>query len=140
MIATSTIQQQIEDIQSFLLGFGWAKTGKNFFEALTEYLANILDMDFVCIDRLVEDGLEAQTVAIHYDGHFEDNMVYKLEDTPCGKAVGQKVCFFPAGVRQRFPTDRMLQEMDAESYAGVTLWGSDGTPIGLIATVGREAP
>ena len=133
-----TLRKQIDDIQSFLLGFGWSGSGKNFFEALSEYLARILSADYVCIDRLIEGGLEAQTVAIHFDGHFENNEIYKLEDTPCGKVVGQKVCCFPTGVRHLFPLDKMLQDMVAESYAGITLWGSGGTPIGLIATVGRK--
>ena len=34
-------------------------------------------MDYVCIDRLQEEGLAAQTVAIYFDGEFEDNLTYK---------------------------------------------------------------
>ena len=136
--ADITFQKQIEDIQSFLLGFGWSESNKNFFEALAEYLARVLSMDYVCIDRLIEGGLEAQTVAIYFDGHFEDNERYTLEDTPCGKVVGQKVCCFPRSVRHLFPLDKILQDMVAESYAGITLWGSSGNPIGLIAVIGRK--
>ena len=56
-----TFRRQIDDIQSFLLGYSWSKSGKDFFEALAEYLAKTLNMDYVCIDRLVERGQEAQT-------------------------------------------------------------------------------
>ena len=104
--ADITFQKQIEDIQSFLLGFGWSESNKNFFEALAEYLARVLCVDYVCIDRLIEGGLEAQTVAIYFDGHFEDNDRYTLDDTPCGKVVGQKVCCFPTSVRHLFPLDK----------------------------------
>jgi PAS domain S-box-containing protein len=52
--------------------------------------------------------------------------------------VGQSVCCFPTGVRQRFPRDAALGELQAESYVGVTLRGHDHRPIGLIAVIGRR--
>ena len=134
-----TIQKQIEDTQSFLLGYSWTKTAQDFFESLAEYLYTSLGADYVCIDRLIPGGLEAQTVAVYFDGKFEDNVRYALEDTPCGKVSGQEVCCFPSKVRNLFPNDEVLQEMVAESYAGITLWGSNGTAIGLIAVISREA-
>lgn len=133
-----TMEKQVEDTQSFLLGYSWAKSGKDFFEIMAEYLSKTLRMDYVCIDKLHKKGLEAQTVAIYFDGHFENNVRYTLKDTPCGKVVGQKVCCFPNEVRKLFPEDEVLQEMVAESYAGITLWGSEGKPIGLIAVIGRK--
>lgn len=127
----------IKDTQSFLLGSVWSRTGEDFFRALAEYLARKLSVDYVCIDRLLPDN-EAQTVAIYYDGHFEDNVKYRLEDTPCGKVTGIEVCCFTSRVRHLFPNDVVLQEMNAESYAGITLWGTDQKPIGLIAVIGRK--
>jgi len=32
-------------------------------------------MDYVCIDRLAGDCLAAETLAIWFDGHFEDNVL-----------------------------------------------------------------
>ena len=95
-------------------------------------------MDYVCIDRLQEDVLAAQTLAVYYDGQFENNVSYTLKDTPCGDVVGKTICCFPQGVRHRFPKDVVLQEMVAESYVGTTLWSSQGQPIGLIALIGRQ--
>lgn len=133
-----TVRRQVDDIQSFLLGYSWTKSGKDFFEALAEYLAKTLNMDHVCIDRLIEMEHVAQTVAIYFDGQFEDNVRYTLEDTPCGKVVGQMICYYPSKVRHLFPKDKVLQDMVAESYAGITLWGSNGIPVGLIAVIGRK--
>jgi hypothetical protein len=93
-------------------------------------------MDFVCIDQLLGDELAAQTLAIYFDGKFEDDVAYGLKDTPCGKVVGQTICCFPKDVRHLFPKDMVLQKMTAESYVGTTLWSFDGKPIGLIAAIG----
>jgi PAS domain S-box-containing protein len=133
-----TKQKNINDIQSFLLGNSWSESGRDFFEALAGYMAKILNVDYVCIDRLEESGHVAHTVAVYFDGNYEDNVSYTLEDTPCGKVVGQTVCCYPSNVRHLFPKDLVLQDMVAESYAGTTLWGTTGKPIGLIAVISRK--
>lgn len=132
-----TERRLIEDTQLFLSQSGWSATGEDFFAALARFLAESLKMDYVCIDRLMGEGYAARTVAIYYDGIFEDSLEYSLEDTPCGDVVGKSICCFPRDVRSLFPRDAVLQEMVAESYVGTTLWSSAGRPIGLIAVIGR---
>ena len=124
--------------QAYLAKAEWLTSGEGFFPALARFLADDLGMDYVCIDRLAGDCLAAETLAIWFDGHFEDNVSYTLKDTPCGDVVGKPICCFPSGVRHLFPKDQVLQDMTAESYVGVTLWGASGQPIGLIALIGRH--
>ncbi len=50
--------------------------------------------------------------------------------------MGRAACFYPEGVRARFPADAMLGTMEAQSYAGVPLFASDGRPIGIVAALG----
>jgi PAS domain S-box-containing protein len=132
-----TEQRQHEQTLTFLAQGGLAP-GEDFFHSLARYLAQTLDMEYVCIDRLEGDALSAQTMAVFHHGAFEDNVTYALKDTPCGVLAGQRVCCFPSGVRHLFPKDAVLQEMEAESYAGVTLWSHASRPIGLIAVIGRR--
>ncbi|QAZ69391.1 hybrid sensor histidine kinase/response regulator [Solidesulfovibrio carbinolicus] len=133
-----TERKAIEQSLTFLATYGNARSGKDFFEDLAEYLAENLKMDFVCIDRLEGDGLNARTLAVYFDGHFEDNITYALKDTPCGDVVEKQACCFPRDVRSLFPDDPVLQDMAAESYVGITLWDSAGQPNGLIAAIGRH--
>jgi PAS domain S-box-containing protein len=133
-----TERKQREEVDAFLSQAGSKTTTESFFDALARFLAESLQMDYICIDRLEGDGLNATTLAVWHDGHFEDNVSYALKDTPCGDVVGQKVCCFPASVCQFFPNDAALQELRAESYVGVTLWSHAGLPIGLIAMISRH--
>ncbi|MEJ2659460.1 MAG: LuxR C-terminal-related transcriptional regulator [Desulfobacteraceae bacterium] len=133
-----TERKLIERTQMFLLNSGWPIAGEDFFSALARYLAQTLEMDYVCIDRLEGEGLDARTVAVYFDGKFEDNLVYALKDTPCGDVVGKTICSFPGNVRRLYPRDAVLQQMKAECYVGTTLWDSFGQPIGLIAVIGRQ--
>jgi PAS domain S-box-containing protein len=133
-----TERKLIETTQLFLVQNGWTASGEDFFAALAPYLAQSLGMDFVCIDRLEGDGLSARTLAVYFDGAFEDNVTYALKDTPCGEVVKDEICCFPKDVRHLFPQDVVLQEMKAESYVGIILRDSHGQPIGLIAVIGRQ--
>jgi len=134
-----TERKLAQNVQAFLAQTSSRMAeGQLFFNMLAQYLAESLGMDFVCIDRLEGDGLTARTVAVWCDGKFEDNVTYALKDTPCGDVVGKTVCCFPASVCQFFPRDQVLQDLRAESYVGVTLWGHTGKPIGLIALISRR--
>ena len=133
-----TGRKQIDDTLKFLVRCGDPSSGEDFFQSLARYLGQSLGMDFVCIDRLQEGLLAAETVAIYFDGKFDPNVSYTLKDTPCGDVVGKTICCFDKGVRHLFPNDVVLQEMAAESYVGTTLWSSTGQPIGLIAVIGRK--
>ena len=132
-----TARKRIGAVQLFLAQTTSGPGNEPFFNALARYLAQGLQMDFVCIDHLEGDGLTARTVAVWCDGRFEDNVTYALKDTPCGDVVGKTVCCFPASVCRFFPRDQVLQDLRAESYIGVTLWSHTGQPIGLIAVIGR---
>ncbi len=133
-----TERKQVEEVQSYLLQLSSLNTDEDFFESLARYLATILGMDYVCIDTLHGDCLSARTLAIYNDGRFEDNVEYTLKDTPCGDVVGKEVCVFPRRVCSLFPQDAALQDLQAESYVGTTLWSFDMKPIGLIAVIGRK--
>ena len=131
-------RRRTEEVLSFLAQSIQSGGGDRFFGDLAGFLARVLHMDFVCIDRLEGDGLTAQTLAVWCDGAFQDNVAYALKDTPCGDVVGKDVCCFPASVCKFFPRDQVLVDLRAESYVGVTLWSHDGKPIGLIAVIGRS--
>lgn len=137
IIRDITERKQIEGALLFLSQNGYAPESEDFFHALARFIGESMGMDYVCVDRLAGDFLEAQTLAVYYDGRFEDNVSYRLKDTPCGTLVGKRICTFPKNVRALFPKDEVLQEMAAESYVGTTLFGKNGKPIGLIATISR---
>ncbi len=133
-----TERKQVTDVLTFLLKCGLPTRGEDFFESLARYLAENLGMDFVCIDRLEIDGLTARAVVVWIDGKFNDNAVYELKGTPCGEKGSNPVCCFSSGISKLFPCDQVLQDLRADSYAGVTLFGSSGRPIGQIVVISRS--
>lgn len=135
-MTTSSKRQLLQETALFLAKSEWVAAGKDFFPELAKFLSETLEMDYICIDRLLGDKLTAETVGVYYNGKFEDNVTYTLKDTPCGDVVGKTICCFPENVRHLFPRDEVLQDMKAESYIGTTLWSYSGRSIGLIAAIG----
>lgn len=133
-----TEQKKIEETQIFLAKSNWILENVDFFQGLAKFLYDTLDMDYVCIDELLNNNLEAKTLAVYHNGIFEDNVTYTLYETPCADVVKNQICFIPNKVRHLFPKDAILQDMSAESYAGITLFDSQRKPIGLIALVSKK--
>jgi PAS domain-containing protein len=133
-----TDRKKTEDVIKFLITCGITGSGEDFFESLAKYLSQVLEMEYVCIDRLDKDGLTAHTLAIYNDGVYDTNVSYTLHQTPCGEVVGKHICCFPENVCNLFPYDDALRDLNAESYVGSTLWSFDGMPIGLIAIIGSK--
>ena len=133
-----TERKQLETVHTFLSTSGYPGSNENFFESLTKYLAEILDSEYVCIDKLEEDGLTAQSVAIFNKGNFETNVSFTITQTPYSEVVGKTICCFPENVCLLFPHDKALQDLKAHSFIGTTLWSFEGKPIGLIALIGQK--
>lgn len=130
--------KRMENTLLFLAKSEWIKEKEDFFKCLARFLAQLLTMDYVCIDELSDDNLAAQTVAVYSDGKFNDNEYYTLADTPCGSAVGKSICVYSKDISTLFPNDKALLNLKAESYIGTTLRSAEGLPIGLIALISRK--
>jgi diguanylate cyclase (GGDEF)-like protein/PAS domain S-box-containing protein len=130
-----TERKLTEDALYFVAQRGWMESAENFFEALVQYLGKTLGVDYVIIDKLDEDQLNAESIAIYAKGSNIPNIRYSLKGTPCQKVIGRNFCSYRQGVQQLFPEDSLLVEMEVESYAGLPLWDSAGQTIGLIAVM-----
>lgn len=134
----TTQRKQIEETLIFLSKYDYLNPEEDFFKSLAEFIGTKLGVDYVCIDELIDHNLQAKTLAIYYEGHFEDNVTYTLPETPCGVLVSKRICSYTENVCGLFPNDEALLALNAQSYVGTTLFGRSGEPIGLIATIGKN--
>ncbi len=126
----------IEKTLYFVAQKGWVSSSQEFFTSLVTFLGQTLEIEYALVDELLDDGQTARTVGLYAAGDVVPNMEYKLAGTPCEHVMGKSLCFYPAGVQELFPEDKLLTEMGARSYIGTPLWDSKGDPIGLIAVLG----
>lgn len=128
-------RKRLEAAWRFVGERGWGGDGEAFFPALVRYLGETFGVDYVLVDRLAAEPGIAETIALYARGELSPNMCYALRDTPCENVMGRSLCCYPQGVCEHFPNDPMLVEMGVDSYVGIPLLDTNGTPLGLIAVM-----
>ena len=123
----------IDDALRFVAERGWKADDDDFFKALTIHLSETFGIKYVLIDEMV-DPETARTLALCVDGRIVDNIHYGLKNSPCENVLKKKACHYPRNVCELFPKDKLLAELQAESYLGIPLFDASAeNAIGLIA-------
>lgn len=138
MFVDITERKLLDDTARFLAQRSGRSGDISFFHSLAAYLAEVLEADYVSIARSVDHPPSVETLSLVIDGQLQENIAYDLKDTPCGAALGQEFCVFESNLEGRFPDHEGIRELGMQSYIGVTLWGADAQPIGLIAVLSRR--
>jgi signal transduction histidine kinase len=134
-----TERKRIDHILKSIVESTAATTGEDFFKSLVKQLATLLDVCYAFVGKMVQTEAERiKTIAVWADGGYADNIEYDLAGTPCANVVEPKFRFYPKNVRQQFPEDRLLVEMEVESYMGTPLIDSSGETIGVLVIMDRK--
>ena len=133
---TQQLQQEIQErqqaeatLQSLVAGTA-SVTGEDFFPALVGHLAAALGVRYAIISELRGERLE--TLAFWSTDRLGSNFAYSPQLTPCQIVLDQGTYFCPSQVREQFPQDRDLAELEVDSYLGVVLVDSNQHPIGML--------
>jgi PAS domain S-box-containing protein len=109
-------------------------TGRSFYKPLAESLAKALDVDHVILtERMGQDSNILRSLAFVSFQKEAPNFEYDCRSTPCAKVVSGREFVVNRGLRKRFPLDKDLELLEAESYAGVPLKSIDNEILGHLA-------
>ncbi|GEM_PF-5958487 len=114
-------------------------SGQDFFQALTNAIAEELKADLVLVGVLTQDHKSIQTIAASKDQAPSTNFRYPLEGSPCQTVFDGEVSIFEDDVAALFPEDTALKDLGLKSYGGCTLINSKGDPIGILV-VAKTVP
>ncbi|MET0023678.1 MAG: transporter substrate-binding domain-containing protein [Sedimenticola sp.] len=128
-------KRHLESIKQSIVKGTSSIVGEAFLHELVENLAKALNMRYAFIGE-VDDSLKSvSTLAVWANGKPGENFEYDLIDTPCENVAGKELCSYPGGIQALFPEDRLLVDMEAEGYAGIPLFDSNGNPLGILAVL-----
>jgi formate hydrogenlyase transcriptional activator len=109
-------------------------TGAEFFPALVRNLAAALNVPYAFVAECTDTTrTRVRTLAFWNRDRLSDNVEYGLGGTPCEVAVAGGVSYHPESLQARFPDDRDLATLGAESYLGVPITGASGEILGHLA-------
>ena len=119
------------------IGLGVASsTGEEFLCSMVKQLSTTLPNDFAFLVEVSGCGAEeVKTLTVAKAGAIQSSSASELANTACGEALTKGFRVYAAGVRARFPEDKILQHHAAESFIGMPLVNHKGRPIGLIGVL-----
>ena len=119
------------------IGLGVASsTGEEFLRSMVKQLSTTLPNDFAFLVEVSGCGAEeVKTLTVAKAGAIQSSSASELSNTACGEALAKGFRVYAAGVRARFPEDKILQHHAAESFIGMPLVNHKGRPIGLIGVL-----
>jgi signal transduction histidine kinase len=113
--------------------------GAEFFFTLTDQLAGALGAKCVYVGEFIKVRSErVRTVAAYCEGRRMETWEFPLAGTPDAKVATGGPCTYMRRVREAFPEDRLLGDLDVEAFVGVPLKDADGQACGLLAALYQQ--
>ena len=141
MVMTQDITQQRKMEETLRnLAESTMASGDDFFYFVVEKIVETTGISIAVIAEIDPgNAAMATTLAIYENsGKILDNFTCRLKNGPCEHFPKTGPCFYPKGVRQLFPENKMLANLAAESFCGIPLRDRSGNVIGILATIGHE--
>jgi signal transduction histidine kinase len=108
--------------------------GEDYLKQFVKNIAKELDVKYVMLAHPIDDSCKkVRTDVIFAQNKFLDNFTYDLEDTPCNNVLtGHRVCIHDCNVSKLFPNDKILADLNIESYVGAPVTRSDNKTSSLL--------
>jgi PAS domain S-box-containing protein len=135
MANTKTFRGLDEDSALRIIMEGTAsETGENFFKALVENLAKVLNIKGAWVTEYKKENRQLNSLAFWLGGKWVDEYNYDIAGTPCESVVEDKELIHIAeNLVELYPDDPDLEPFGAVSYIGVPLLDLNGCVLGHLA-------
>jgi formate hydrogenlyase transcriptional activator len=114
-----------------------AATGDEFFRRLARSAAQALGARYAFVAETLNPD-ESRSLAYWEGADFGQAFSYRFPGTPCQRVSQGHVCATSSGLWKKYPEDKWLEQIGAESYVGVPLKHADGRVLGHIAVLHTE--
>jgi diguanylate cyclase (GGDEF)-like protein len=111
-----------------------SRTGDEFFKSLVKNLSFALPVKAAFVCELLEYSRIHCGMIAGWDGQEvnQDDPI-DVSNTPCKEMIAGVVSCYSDDVRETFPKDKLLEKLNAKSFAGVPFFNSSLETIGFLA-------
>ncbi|ABV37948.1 signal transduction protein containing a membrane domain an EAL and a GGDEF domain-like protein [Shewanella sediminis HAW-EB3] len=135
-----TRQHQLGETLKSLLNATNFTSNDQFLQSCVKDLANAYGAYFAFIGIFSDKTCQSiKTLAVWAGDKVEDNFSYRLRGTPCEDAMNHNVELISSRAALHYPEDKLLNELEVDSYFGAPLVAPSGETIGIIAVMDKKA-
>ena len=99
-------QKTIDKTLKFIAQKGYQNKNSNFLKAVSEFLVNLFDVDYVIIDKYSgKTPSKVDSVVVFSKEGLLSNFSYDLANTPCENVIDKNICTYPNNIQNLFPKD-----------------------------------
>jgi PAS domain S-box-containing protein len=132
-------RKRAENVLRLILEGTAAVTGGSFFRSLARHLGSALNVRYaVVVQGVHQPAGQARTIAFWDGKDFLSPLDYALAGTPCEDVMSGEACSYGHDVQRLFPDDKMLVDLEIQSYLGVPMVDSAGSVVGLLAVMDEK--
>ncbi|WP_456422654.1 hybrid sensor histidine kinase/response regulator [Lutibacter sp.] len=107
-----------------------------FFKNVSKFLASLFQINTVLVGKYNRKSPKNIEIITHLtNNRFLVNSILEIENSPFKNCITNNSCMYSEKILQVFPQNKLLKKLKAESFMGITLWGTQGKPIGLLSLV-----
>jgi PAS domain S-box-containing protein len=112
------------------------KTGADFYRACTQYLAEIFEVRYTFLTKLLDQSFnKSQMISLWTGGELIEPYEMELAGTPCLATYQNSWGIFPSDLQACFPTATALASLQGESYISVVIRDFAGKIIGNLGVI-----
>lgn len=130
------LRSNMNNALSRLAEFDHCNSDIKFFENCVRIIVDVCNSDIAYIARFCDvDKTQLKTDFVLIHGEVADNFSYGLKGAPCEDVVKKGFCYVEEGVAEKYPDDKMLVDLNLQSYFGHVFFDHVGNPVGLFAVM-----
>ncbi len=131
-----TDRKMMESALSALAESAYQFSGDDFYNIAVNNLARSFNAPYAFVGVFADHTRKSiRTLAVSGNGEIVDNFEYHLEGTPCQNVFRDKRVLIADKAHERFPQDKVLEELGVKSYFGAPLVSSAGEIVGLVVVM-----
>ena len=118
--------------------FSINKISNEFFDSVVQFISDVTGVDYVYIGKIEANKLNVQSIAMTASGKITDNINFPLLNSPCAEVIRGFIYSYPENCKIIFPKSKIINDLNAEGYVGLSLFDPQGDVIGIISVMCRS--
>lgn len=139
ILQETSSQQSLNNVLASIPDDLYKYRGAELYKKITNIIGSQLGVEYVVIGMINDETQAVDVQTFWLNGEFISGISYPLINSPCGSVLHTKTLHrYGKDVRELFPHEQSLVNLNVNSYVGLPLFNSEKKVIGILAVMSQE--